>query len=231
MSPLVVFGRAPVPGRCKTRLVPALGTTGATALYRAFLADTLERVADATFLPALWLADDQDHPALFDATTACGRALADRIRAMPRRTQPAGDLGERMRAALAEGIEMHGRALVIGSDAPTLPRAYLRAAHRALDAVDLVLGPSADGGYYLIGARVVPTLAGVRWSTRHALTDTRRVNSMISLAFLSPWYDVDTPRDLSLLRAHLSLAPMAAPRSAAALDQAAHRAAHDGGPR
>ncbi len=214
---LAVFGRAPRAGAAKTRLSPALGPDGAAHLYAAFLADTLALaraaahagLADAT----LWAADAPDDPALLEVPGA---------REVPRCAQPAGDLGVRLAAALDAGVASHGRALVIGSDAPTLPLALLRAASAALDTADLVLGPSADGGYFLIGARVAVGAAlfdGVRFSTRFALLDTLTGAARLglSVARTAPWYDVDTPDDLRVLRAHLSLAPTVAPHTSRAL--------------
>ncbi len=200
--PIALFARAPRPGAVKTRLIPAVGAQTAAALYGAFLRDTCDRVASVSELdPIVWAASDDD-----------ARALE---LGLPVRAQPDADLGERMRAALEHGIEAAGRAIVIGTDAPTLPVSILRAAVRALDTAELVLGPACDGGYYLIGARGrVPALGpGVRWSTRHALADTLARNP-VSAALLPPWYDVDTPEDLRLLRAHLALRPSAAPATA-----------------
>ena len=112
-------------------------------------------------------------------------------------------------------------ALLVGSDLPTLPTVPLLAAASVLreDRSDVVLGPSADGGFYMIGARGdAPRLGpGVRWSTAHALADTRARLAPRRVAMVRPWYDMDTPEDLRLLRAHLALAPEAAPRTTAVL--------------
>ena len=216
---LAVFARAPVAGRAKTRLAPALGADGAARLYAGFLADTLalaDRAQSAGLLETtLWLAAaaDTDEPTLRDVPG---------VTALPRRVQPIGDLGARMAAALDVGVASHGAALVLGSDAPTLPLALLRAARVALDRADLVLAPSADGGYVLIGARVpVPPALfdDARFSTRHALADTLAGAARCGLSALcvAPWYDVDTPDDLRLLRTHLTLVPSAAPHTARAL--------------
>jgi len=216
---LAVFARAPIAGAAKTRLAPALGADGAARLYAAFLADTLALAHSAQSAglleTALWLAAaaDTEEPTLRDVPG---------VTALPLRVQPPGDLGARMAAALAAGVASHGAALVLGSDAPTLPLALLRAARAALDRADLVLAPSADGGYVVIGARVpvAPALFdGVRFSTRHALADTLAgaTRAGLSVTCVAPWYDVDTPDDLRLLRTHLTLVPSAAPHTARAL--------------
>ncbi len=197
-----IFAKAPLPGRVKTRLAPALGEEGAARLYAAFLADTLAAHPDATVFYAAavdeaWIRARHPH-----------RRLAPQVGA---------DLGERMRAALA--ALGPGPAVVIGSDLPTLPRSRVADAARALaGGADVALGPASDGGYYLLAARrPLPSLAGVRFSTRHALADTLRALEGLSVAHLAPWYDVDVPEDLRLLRAHLALDPAAAPATHSAL--------------
>ncbi len=214
---LAVFARAPVAGQAKTRLIPALGAAGAARLYAAFLADTLETAArvaaDGRVAVALWVAGAVDDAALRAVPGTDG---------LPRRAQPGVSLGARMRAALDAGVAAHGRALVVGGDASLLPAATLHAAAAALDEADLVLVPASDGGYVLVGARApLPpaVFAEARFSTRHALADTLAGAARAGLraACVAPWYDVDTPDDLRLLRLHLALAPGAAPHTARAL--------------
>ena len=194
-----------------------LGVEGAARLYAAFLADTLAtaaRVAASGHADvALWVAGVPDDAALLAVPEAA---------ALPRIAQPELDLGARMRAALDAGVASHGRALVVGSDAPTLPAGILVSACAALARFDLVLGPAADGGYVIVGSRVplpAEVFAGVRFSTAHARADTlagaRRAG--LSVACVAPWYDVDTPEDLRLLRLHLALAPDTAPHTARVL--------------
>lgn len=205
---LALFARAPLPGRTKTRLIPALGPEGAAALSRAFLHDTLARVAELDADATIWAASEEDRA-----------ALAEEL-ALPIAVQPEGDLGARMEAALRAGLERSGRALILGTDAPTLPIGHLRAALAALDRAEVVLGPAADGGFWALGARAPLVLGpGVRWSSRHALADTIALVQRAgrTLERIAPWYDVDTSADLALLRAHLALRPGAAPRTAAAL--------------
>lgn len=206
---LGIFGRAPLAGQTKTRLIPSLGAEGAASLYAAFLADLLDRVrALPGFETALWTADATPSPAL-DAL----------LEGVPRVTQCEGDLGARMLDALTRGCEAEGSCLVIGSDAPTLPVSLLLQAAEALGDADVVLGPASDGGYTLIGTRrpAAAMFEGVRFSTRHALADTQAAcrAAGLTVARVSTWYDVDTPRDLGLLRAHLALDPEAAPLTAA----------------
>ncbi|MGD8862387.1 MAG: TIGR04282 family arsenosugar biosynthesis glycosyltransferase [Myxococcales bacterium] len=210
---LQLFARPPIPGRTKTRLSPAVGAEGAAALYAAFIRDTCATVARAGgFDASLWVAGEPDHPAL-------------QRHGLPRRAQRGDDLGERMHGALREGLAVADAALVLGTDLPTLPSGHLRRAARALRKADVVLGPAADGGYYLIGvrgraSRSLPVLfSGVRWSSSHVLADTLDLSARAGLrvATVGPWYDVDGPEDLALLRLHLSLDPTLAPATRAAL--------------
>lgn len=214
-SALAVFLRPVVEGEVKTRLAATLGPRGAASLYRAFLADTLDRLRrvarERGTAVTLWVAGDPEHPSL--------RALgAD----WPRRRQPRGDLGRRQEAALREGLRHHGRALCIGTDMPSLPTAHVVAAIDALEDRPAVIGPTADGGYYLLGLSrpcADGLLSRIRWSSRHTLTDTRErltAHGMTPL-HLPPHYDVDDGDDLRLLRTQLQLDPSAAPRTAAAL--------------
>jgi len=210
--PVAVFARAPEAGEVKTRLAPALGPEGAASLYRAFVEDTLHVCRRAEALDVeLWVAGDAAHP--FWSRVGAG---------LPRSEQPDDlDLGGRMAAALHALIAHAGRGLVIGTDTPTLPAHHIGAAARALEAADVVLGPSADGGFYLVGARgvVPPIFESVRYSTPFAFSDTVRAarRAGLGVATTAPWYDVDTPSDLAILRAHLAVDPGAAPATAAAL--------------
>ena len=204
---LLVFARAPVPGACKTRLVPLLGEVGAARLYRAFLDDVLRTGVASGFAVELWCAGDADDRDLAELSARHGAC---------RKRQAEGDLGARMGHALEEARGRHERALLIGSDAPTLPVRLLRGAAAALERAPTVFGPSADGGYWLVGAAGnVPRFDGVRWSTPHALADTLDRNRRAAL--LEAWYDVDEPEDLRLLRAHLAVEADIAPATRAAL--------------
>ncbi|MCB9604222.1 MAG: TIGR04282 family arsenosugar biosynthesis glycosyltransferase [Sandaracinus sp.] len=197
---VALFGKPPVAGHVKTRLGATLGAERAASLYRAFL---LDAVTNAQALPGpltLWVDGDPNHPTL-DAVD------------VPIRAQVGDDLGERMRRCfeveLAHGLPV----LLVGTDVPTLPRRVLVAAREALERHDVVFVPSADGGYVLVGARVVPCFDSVRWSTSHALADTLEHHP--DAVVLEPWYDVDDADDLRLLRLELLLRPEAAPRTAA----------------
>ena len=110
------------------------------------------------------------------------------------------------------------KIIIVGSDSPTLPKSFITDAVTGLDTRDVVIGPSMDGGYYLIGfstitlSKTVPLIFnGIAWSTAHVLQQTisRIHTSKVSLKLLPPWYDVDTPEDLALLRTHLQAIQLA----------------------
>ena len=194
----LLFVKAPRAGSVKTRLLPRLGADGAARLYEAFVLDALE---------------------LLDACAATRRVVAyapaggeERIRALVRSRplelvpQPEGDLGTRMEALLADALRGGADAAVIlGSDCPTLPLSHLDDALALAAERDVVLGPSTDGGYYLVGGRRIPPglFQGIEWSTPRVLGQTLERLGDHSLGLTPPWYDVDTPEDLDWLRAHL----------------------------
>lgn len=203
---LVVFARAPVRGQVKTRLARGVGEDAALALHRAFLADVCAAAEGVAARRVLAVAGDPDHAGLDGLP-------------LERVEQGEGDLGARMARALARYVA-DGPVCLIGCDAPTVPRAYLEEAFVRLGEVDLVVGPSTDGGYWLVGARrPAPELfEDVAWGTEAVLPETLRRLRGRSHALLPFWYDVDDVEDLALLRAHLGvLGPEVAARTRAVL--------------
>ncbi len=191
----MVFGRVPVPGRVKTRLIPALGASGAAALYERLLFDTLTMAADMGDVDVEFWYDADGLP------PAYGQALADRF-GVSGRVQVGADLGARMSSALVdERCAKQRPALLIGSDCPGFDRAYLSAAFAALSGEDAVLGPALDGGYVLIGVhRCHPRLfADIPWSTDAVLEITRERLREIRWRWheLAPLRDIDRPEDLA----------------------------------
>jgi len=208
---IAVFVRPALAGGAKTRLIPALGAEGAALLYRAMAGDVIEQACLASPGNVVcWVAGiSSDADLDFIPPT------------LPRRAQPQLDLGDRMRIALEYGIESAGRALVVGTDAPGLSAATMLRSLADLSRQDAVLGPAADGGYTSIGARRThPAMfEGVRMSTCHALADTQRACEAagLSVGLGEPWFDIDTPADLTTLHALIGTAPGRAPRTAQAL--------------
>jgi glycosyltransferase A (GT-A) superfamily protein (DUF2064 family) len=136
-----------------------------------------------------------------------------------------GQRGSGLAAALVSAFECFvpdfGRVIALDSDSPHLPPAILESAFDRLGTNDLVVGPTEDGGYYLVGASAThprlfdPAPLGTR-NARDALLGNARAHGL-SVAFTEPWYDVDVPEDLRRLAAELRIEPARAPRTAALL--------------
>jgi rSAM/selenodomain-associated transferase 2/rSAM/selenodomain-associated transferase 1 len=192
----------------KTRLIPAVGAAGATNLARAFFDDiwaTVREVSDASLV----LAVTEPDPALDPGPNIEVWMQGD------------GDLGDRMERALRRGLEQADAAIVVGSDLPGLPSRVFVAARDALRTHDAVIGPSDDGGFYLIGLTRCPAglLAGLPWSRSDtcAHTLTRLGAHGLRIQQIEHWFDVDTPEDLERLRKLISSGAVSAPATAAAL--------------
>jgi len=205
---LAIMAKAPRPGVVKTRLCPPLTPREAAALARGFLRDRIAQVRGLRGARPIIAYSPPSERDSFER-------LAPDFALMP---QAGEDLGARMRSTLATLLGAgHRAAIAIGTDTPTLPASVLQ---HALDLiasgeVDLVLGPAEDGGYYLIGVRADhPTLfEEVSWSTAEVLAITLRRARAAGLraACVSSCFDVDTPDDLTRLRAVLTESPHPAP--------------------
>ena len=200
---LVIMAKQPAVGETKTRLCPPLTADEAAALYEAMLWDTIGLVAG---LDDVSLAIAVTPPEAIGAFRCMGPPDAILL---PVAGADIGDcLSQALGALLAAG---HFSAIAINSDGPTLPAAYLRQAVARLDGADIVLGPSQDGGYYLIGLKQPrPELfRDIEWSTERVTAQTldRAETLELSIALLPPWYDVDTPADLDRLQTELAILP------------------------
>jgi rSAM/selenodomain-associated transferase 1 len=189
---LIVFAKAPVAGLAKTRLIPALGASGAAALAERLLVHAVEAAVAAGFdAVELCTTLDTGHPLFRQLQQRHGLELS---------AQGDGDLGARMQRALARALLQHDRALLIGSDVPGLDAVCLRQADAALAAHDAVFVPALDGGYALVGLRrPAPQLfEGMRWSTPQVMQHTRQraVASGLRVAELCSLPDIDEPADL-----------------------------------
>lgn len=189
---IIVFAKAPVPGLAKTRLTPALGESGAAALAERMLNHALAQATAADVGPVeLCAAPDATHPALQAAAAEHGARLTE---------QGTGDLGLRMHRALTRSLMRHGRALLIGTDAPALDAAVLRQAASALQDHDAVFVPALDGGYALVGQRRADPrwFSDMRWSHDRVMDETReRLRAAgVRWAELPPVADIDEPVDL-----------------------------------
>jgi rSAM/selenodomain-associated transferase 1 len=187
---IVIFAKEPVPGRVKTRLIPALGAEGAAALAAEMLERTLEE-ALATGLD-VELCGEPDSARWHEQRP--GLSLT---------AQEEGDLGDRLARAAARVLAEEW-ILLIGADCPELDRARLRAAAQALDHHDSVLHPAHDGGYALLGLkRFDPSLFdAIDWSTSVVAAQTQaRIEALgWSLHMGETLRDVDEPQDLAHFR-------------------------------
>jgi hypothetical protein len=196
---VAILARAPIPGECKTRLIPVLGTDGAASLQRWLLQRTVAMALVADVGPVtLWCAGDPRHPDF---------ALCRAYGAVGVRHQPEGDLGDRMLMALRESATAEG-TLVIGTDCPALTASHLRQAAQSLQDRDAVVIPAEDGGYVLIGMRepLPEAFSGVDWGTEHVMEQTRQRFRNMGSHWEEPvtLWDVDRPGDLNRL---MSLSP------------------------
>ncbi|MGA9582384.1 MAG: TIGR04282 family arsenosugar biosynthesis glycosyltransferase [Allosphingosinicella sp.] len=187
MTRIVVFAKAPVPGRVKTRLIPALGAEGAAALAREMLERTVEE-ALATGL-AVELCGEPDAGEWHEAWP--GLLLT---------AQGEGGLGERL-ARAAERVLGEEPVLLIGADCPELDRGRLRAAAEALEEHDAVIHPAQDGGYALLGLQRFDrsVFEGIAWSSAAVAAQTvARIEALgWSLHLGETMRDIDEPDDLA----------------------------------
>jgi uncharacterized protein len=197
---IIVMAKAPRPGEAKTRLVPALSEGAAASLAACFVQDTV------------WKARQVVRHVIVAFTPLEGRAVFAPL--VPTDVtwaeQKGNGLGDRLAGAVEEASARgFSPVLVVGTDCPTLPISCLETAVRLLDSghADVVLGPTDDGGYYLVGLRQ-PSRSlfdNVPWSTPRAYAETannaRRAG--LRLRPLRQWYDIDTPADLVRLRGEL----------------------------
>lgn len=187
---LLVFAKAPQPGKVKTRLARAMGDERAAELYRRMGKAIIEAVRGGDFETSVLYAPAEALPAM--------RAwLGISLRLMP---QAGDDLGHRMNTAITEALETSRRVCLIGTDSPDVDAARVSEAFEAMAGTDVVLGPARDGGYYLIAlSEPHPELfQGIPWSTDRVLEATLEQASAAGLAvrLLETLADVDEPADV-----------------------------------
>lgn len=200
---LLLFTRYPEAGRSKTRLIPALGAGGAARLQR-LLTERIAQQAEA-------LSKSHGVQTLVHYSGGSRKKMASWLGPQAFVPQKHGDLGQRMRAAFRHSFAAGaGKAVLIGCDIPDIDTKLLACAFAALQNSPVVIGPSHDGGYYLIGMdagvadRLYPLLfAGIAWSTPEVFADSceRLANAAFLPAVLPILRDIDTPEDLGLARA------------------------------
>lgn len=193
---LIVFTRYPIPGRTKTRMIPALGAGGAAGLQREMTAYTVHTARALAAKTGVEVEIRFEGAPLPDLRGWLGRSYRFR-------PQGDGDLGRRMLRAFADAFaERQQRVVIVGTDCPTLDLATLERAFAALTHSDVVLGPASDGGYYLIGLnRSRPGLfEGIPWGTGEVLERTWDIlrRDALRAERLRELSDVDLPEDLPI---------------------------------
>ena len=215
---LIVFAREPKQGRVKTRLLTDLDAELVTGLYRAFVQDMMRlALEEPAWQPYLYYADAEENPPFLSG-------FRDRCAVV---RQEGKDLGERMfRAARDCFHQGHQRVIIIGTDCPALCAADLREAFTVLRETPFCLGPSADGGYYLIGMSVLrdELFFDVEWGTGSVLRKTLEKMKQIehNVSLLSEKEDIDTVASLAnYIRGHAD--DSGAPETAKYIRENQHR--------
>ena len=211
MQTLCLFAKHWTPGRVKTRLAATVGEERAAEIYVAFVTTLLGRLAPLADRRKVYFAPIDQRPAFADL-------VGEGWELQP---QEEGGLGERMAQLFDQELATGTNATVLlGTDSPNVPLEYIEAAFAALETAKVVLGPTDDGGYYLIGARgeSPPLFDDLPFSTpqlwqatldRLAEEGWQEGTDYITLP---AWYDVDTESDLQHLRCDLQQLPKSADR-------------------
>ncbi|AOY88186.1 hypothetical protein BKP64_08405 [Marinobacter salinus] len=192
---LMQFAKWPEEGRVKTRLMPVLGASGALDAHVTLTLAVLDNLCASGYTVQFWWDRELEH-----APKEAGVIVQNvKSAGLEQKFQQGATLGERMFRALQASLETHSRALVIGSDCPSVDPQYVRQAVALLADCDVVLGPSDDGGYVLIGAsRMVPgMLDDIQWGTVRVMEQTceRMERLGLRVRLLEPRWDVDEPED------------------------------------
>src|SRR5579872_3771757 len=226
---LVIMAKAPRRGAVKTRLAASLSPEAVTAFYCCLLDDTLALARSLRDVEVAVMCPESD---VNELARLDGMSLAGKPATVV--AQKGEGLAAGLTSVFAHFAEGHRtnalrtnahrrRIIAFNSDSPHLPRSVLEDAFETLAAHDVVVGPTHDGGYYLVGAKAShPTLfAGDGMGTSSALERLlSRVRDLeLSVGFVDPFYDIDVADDLTRLAEELRLAPARAPRTAAWLKE------------
>ena len=213
------MAKAPRPGEVKTRLAPSLSPTAVTTFYCCLLEDTLALARSLSDVEVAIMCPESDLTELAQLAGNEASVVA----------QKGEGLAAGLTSVFAHFAQDHQRGahqrrtIAFNSDSPHLPRAVLEDAFEMLAMHDVVVGPTHDGGYYLVGAKAShPTLfAGDGMGTSSALERllTRAQGLQLSVSLAESFYDIDVADDLTRLAEELRLAPARAPRTAAWLKE------------
>ncbi len=204
----------------KTRLTPSLPLQAVAAFYRCLLEDTLALARSLGRVEVAIMCPDSDVNELASLAGQGARVVA----------QKGEGLAAGLTSVFAHFAEGHQRrTIAFNSDSPHLPRSVLEDAFETLTVRDVVVGPTHDGGYYLVGAKAFhPTLfardgMGTSSALERLLSRARALE--LSVGFADPFYDIDVVDDLTRLAEELRLAPAKAPRTAVWLKEWGHAVA------
>ena len=216
---LVIMAKAPRPGEVKTRLASSLSPEAVTAFYCCLLDDTLALARSLSDVEVAIMCPDSD---VNELAQLAGTQLANNKASVV--AQKGEGLAAGLTSVFAHFAEGHQRrTIAFNSDSPHLPRSVLEDAFETLAAHDVAVGPTHDGGYYLVGAKAFhPTLfahdgMGTSSALERLLSRARALE--LSVGFAAPFYDIDVGDDLTRLAEELRLAPARAPRTAAWLKE------------
>lgn len=216
---LIVFVKAPIPGDVKTRLIPHLTGLEAADLYKCFVGDLMKNINRMNSQVKVQVAY-QSHPKASDLSWLGMKNAPEIFK------QDGRSLGERLIHAFGVAFGRGAKQVVIiGSDSPNLPKDYLDQAFESLVNSDVVLGPSSDGGYYLVGLSrpCLKLFEDVSWSTDQVFERTSHNAQQhgYTLRILPSHYDIDTINDLKFLAQDLSREGNRAPTTKRYLSQLA----------
>ena len=211
-STLVIMAKAPRAGMVKTRLAQTLAAEAVTELYRCLLNDTLALARSLRGINVAIMCPASDVEEL--------AAIAGGTRVVP---QQGNGLAAGLTTVFAQFTVQGRRVIAFNSDSPHLPPAVLMSGFEKLIQHDLVVGPTHDGGYYLVGAKAPhDALFRIDGMGTNSALDTLLVRArslQLSLSFTDPFYDVDVEGDLARLATELHLSPARAPQTAAWLQR------------
>ena len=196
---VILFARDLILGQVKTRLSSLFDDETILRLYTCFVEDSLEKIRQVDNADCFVGISPSNISGFFNGIEDSDTRLF---------IQQGKDLGDKMRQAFVDRFsDGYKKVVIIGSDSPSLPVSYI---NQALNSdKDLMLGPSTDGGYYLIAmkGKVSEVFDGIAWGTEQVLDETlnRVKKAGVSLELLPVWYDVDFPEDLKFLKTHLEL--------------------------
>ena len=194
MNELGMFAKFWEPGKVKTRLAESIGPNKSSLVYKSFIECLLSRFGRAADRCSLvvWPRERQNE---FEGLAESDGWLVEE--------QSQGDLGSRMAAYFENALARSNKVVLIGSDSPNLPASAICAAFDQLESKRVVLGPSEDGGYYLIGMTSnIDIFSDIQWSTSLVLQQTIGILNRLSVEYslLPEWYDIDHDSDLARLK-------------------------------